>query len=249
MISFDEMYRYYKSAKTALFLYLSKNDDHTVLDKWLSSCRMFRQSIDAKIQQGLLYEKDCSRKKSVNTGKMSELQQEIGTTKSDIDNIILQQKVTDKKISNAIKSQEDLKDQLENAKVQRETLSLEMVDLQLEIEERKRKKILQWDAIKRACNIYKVNLDIHINLQEEKDCQYVKISFFTHNEATKDKYFVQLSCSDNHWRVEQIEPRLKKEHLKELSAIKDLSEHSKVSDITLFLCQVRSIFLKHYMKT
>lgn len=160
---------------------------------------------------------------------MSELQQEIGTTKSDIDNIILQQKVTDKKISNAIKSQEDLKDQLENAKVQRETLSLEMVDLQLgmclvfldrklfsiallqlnllllrsdvlEIEERKRKKILQWDAIKRACNIYKVNLDIHINLQEEKDCQYVKISFFTHNEATKDKYFVQLSCSDNHWR-------------------------------------------------
>lgn len=69
----------------------------------------------------------------MNTGKISELQQEIGTIKSDIDNIILQQKVTDKKISNAIKSQEDLKDQLENGKVQRETLSLEMVDLQLGI--------------------------------------------------------------------------------------------------------------------
>lgn len=61
---------------------------------------------------------------------MSELQQEISTTKSDIDDIILQQKVTDKKISNAIKSKEDLKDQLESAKEQRETLSLEMVDLQ-----------------------------------------------------------------------------------------------------------------------
>lgn len=34
-----------------------QNDNHTVLDKWISSCRMFRQSIDAKIQQGLLYEK------------------------------------------------------------------------------------------------------------------------------------------------------------------------------------------------
>lgn len=226
-----------------------QNDNYTVLDKWISSCRKFQLSVNAKIEQGLLYEKDCSKKKSVNTGKMSELQQAIATIKSDVDAVVLQQKVTDKKISNAIKSQEDLKDQMENAKVQREALSLEMVDLQLEIEERKRKKILQWDAIKRACNIYKVNLDIHISLQEEKDCQYVKISFFTHNEATKDKYFVQLSCSDNHWRIEQIEPRLKKEHLKELSAIKDSPEHSKVSDITLFLCQVRSIFLKHYMKT
>lgn len=34
-----------------------QNDDHTILDKWISSGRMFRQSIDAKIQQGLLYEK------------------------------------------------------------------------------------------------------------------------------------------------------------------------------------------------
>lgn len=76
---------------------------------------------------------DCSKKKSVNTGKMSELQQAIATIKSDVDAVVLQQKVTDKKISNAIKSQEDLKDQMENAKVQREALSLEMVDLQLGI--------------------------------------------------------------------------------------------------------------------
>lgn len=69
-----------------------------------------------------------------------------------------------------------------------------------ELEERKRKKILQWDAIKRACNIYKVNLDIHLSLQEENDCEYVKISFFTHNKAIKDEYFVQLSCSNNYWK-------------------------------------------------
>lgn len=62
---------------------------------------------------------------------MSKLQQEIGTTKSDIDAVILKQKVTDKKISNVIKMQEDLKDELEKIKVQREALSLEMVDLQL----------------------------------------------------------------------------------------------------------------------
>jgi len=226
-----------------------ENDDHSVLHTLLSSCRKYQLCIDDKIGQGFLYEKGCSEKKSVNTGKMSALQQEMGTTQSDADAVILQQKITDKMVSNVTKSQEDLKDELEKSKEQKEALSLEMVDLQLEIEERKRRKILHWDAIKRACNIYKVNLDIHISLQEEKDCQNMKVSFFTHNEATKDKYFVQLSRSDNQWRIEQIEPRLKKEHLEELSIVKDSSEHSKVPNITLFLCQVRSIFLKHYMKT
>lgn len=162
---------------------------------------------------------------------MSELQQEISTTKSNIDSVILQQKIMDKKISNVIKLQEDLKDELEKAKARKEVLLLEMVDLQYgkytflpgsestssvlhcfspnriysyfilmftEVEERKKKKILQWDAIKRACNIYKVHLDVYISLQEDEDCQFIKISFFTNNEETKNKYFVQLSYSDNH---------------------------------------------------
>lgn len=62
---------------------------------------------------------------------MSELQQEIGTTKSDVDAVVLQRKIIDKKISNATKSQEDLREELEKAKAQREALSLEMVDVQL----------------------------------------------------------------------------------------------------------------------
>jgi len=160
------------------------------------------------------------------------LQQEISTAKSDIDSVILQQKITDKKISNMIKSQEDVKDELEKVKARREALLLEMVDIQqgkytflprfesassvlhyfslnriysyfilmfAEVEERKKKKISQWDAIKRACLKYKVHLDIHINLQEDKNCQFIKISFFTNNEDAKNKYFVQLSYSDNHW--------------------------------------------------
>ncbi|KYQ60263.1 hypothetical protein ALC60_00671 [Trachymyrmex zeteki] len=224
-------------------------NDYNIKDKWISSCREFRLRVDARIEQGHLYEKDCSKKKSVYTDKMSELQQEISTTKSNIDSVILQQKIMDKKISNVIKLQEDLKDELEKAKARKEVLLLEMVDLQYEVEERKKKKILQWDAIKRACNIYKVHLDVYISLQEDEDCQFIKISFFTNNEETKNKYFVQLSYSDNHCTVERIEPRINKEHFNELSSIKDSSEHSKVSDITLFLCQVRSLFLKHYMKT
>lgn len=63
-----------------------QNDDHTVLDKWLSSCRMFRQSIDAKIQQGLLYEKGtvlvCFDKLSDTVGEESRLRNEKLFTKA-----------------------------------------------------------------------------------------------------------------------------------------------------------------------
>lgn len=48
--------------------------------------------------------------------------------------------------------------------------------------------------------MYKIYLDIHISLEEEKDYQYIKVSFFTHNKDTKDKYFVQLSHSGNCWK-------------------------------------------------
>lgn len=95
-------------------------------------------SCSKKITYGKLFIKavyclcftDCSKKKSVNTGKISELQQDIATIKCDIDAVILQQKVTDKKISNVIKLKEETKEDLEKAKVKREALSLEMVDLQ-----------------------------------------------------------------------------------------------------------------------
>lgn len=226
-----------------------QNEDYTVLQKWISLCREFRSRVAARNEERLLLEADDTRKKSVNTEKISELQQKINTVKSNIDNIISEQKIVDKKMSNSTKLQENVRSETDVAKTQRELLSLEIVDLQLEGEQRKEKKILQWDAIKRACNIYKVNLDIHISLLEEKGCENIKFSFFTHNKDKQDTYFVQLSCNQDHWKVEQIEPKIKKEHLNQLNSITDLPEYSKVSDITLFLCQVRYIYLKYYMKT
>lgn len=225
-----------------------QNDDRSVLKKWIYLCREFRTWVAARIEEELLYEQECIRKRSANDRKISELQREIDKVKSDTEATLLEQKITDKKISNVIKSQERLKDELEKIKIQRDTLSLEMVDLELEMETRKRNKILQWDAIKRACHIYKANLKIHMSLQEEKDCEEVKVSFFTHSAATKNQYFVRLLCCDGHWKVEQIEPMLKREHYNNLPIVTDPSGNPKVSDITLLLCQVRSIFLKYYMK-
>ncbi|KAL0118516.1 hypothetical protein PUN28_009289 [Cardiocondyla obscurior] len=223
-----------------------QKDDYTILNKLISSCQEFRLSVDAKIKQRHLYEKECNEKKSLNVNKMSELQKKIGTIKFDIDKVILEQKLIDKKKSTAIRTQDSLKEELKKGKDQREALSLQMVDLQIEKEERRGKQLLQWDAIKRALRVYKVNLDIHIDLEQTNDCQYIKFSFFKTSQMTKDKYFIQLSCNNNHWKIHQIEPKLKKEHLKEASAYQDSPEHTTVTDITLFLYQIRRIFLKYY---
>ncbi|KAM0727806.1 hypothetical protein ACS0PU_006055 [Formica fusca] len=226
-----------------------ENDDYrsSLLEKLGTFYRNFRSNVIAQIEKRVLYEKDCTNKKFVNATKISELQQKIDTATSNIDASILQEKVIDKKILDVIKLQDNVKNELEEAKKQKDALLSEIMDLELEIEERRNKKFQRWDAIKRACNIYKENLDMRISLQEEKDCDYIKVAFFTHNNETKDKYFVQLSYSDNCWIVKHCEPKLKKEHFNELSIEQDSFGHSKVVDITLFLYEIRSIFLKYYI--
>lgn len=47
--------------------------------------------------------------------------------------------------------------------------------------------------------------------------------------------------------VKHCEPKVKKEHFNELSIEQDSFGHSKVVDITLFLYEIRSIFLKYYI--
>lgn len=72
---------------------------------------------------------DCDEKKSIKNEKVLELQQEIDTIQSDLDATMQQQKIIDKKINNVTKLQESLKDELDNFRMQRDDLSLEIVDL------------------------------------------------------------------------------------------------------------------------
>lgn len=67
-----------------------------------------------------------------------------------------------------------------------------------EHEQKKKKKLLKWDALKRACKTYKLNLNIYLDLKEDQDNQHVKISFFKYNKLTKE-YFVKLLFSNGQW--------------------------------------------------
>nr|XP_012232948.1 PREDICTED: uncharacterized protein LOC105678304 [Linepithema humile] len=229
----------------------SEDNMNILLQKWRLSCQEFRSHVAVKIEKKLLYEEDCDKKKSVKYEELLEIQNEINKVKFDVDAIIQQQKISDKKILNITTLQKSLKDESENLKVQRDNFLLNIVDIKQEHEQKRKKKFSKWNAIKRGCNTYKSNLNMYLELKEEQNDQHAKISFFINslNDELSNKYFAQLLFSNGQWSVEQIEPTLKKEHLNQLiSVAMDSSEPSKILEITLFLCELRSIFLKHYMK-
>ncbi|XP_015436709.1 PREDICTED: uncharacterized protein LOC107192043 [Dufourea novaeangliae] len=226
--------------------HILQNRDFTVLQKLLSHSNNFRAKISAKIEDTITHEIECKEKRTLHVNRISELKQEIDSLKSEIDATKLQQKIVDKKIFNAIKQQEELKEKVNNEKSKRDSLCIEMVDLQQESEKRRENKILTWNAIKRACHIYKQYLDVHVQLLDTKECEHIRISFFTHNEDLNNKYFVNLYNSSNQWKVEEVQPEFKKEDFDDFKGIVDFSAQSEIFDITAFLCKLRHIFIKCY---
>ncbi|XP_020291175.1 uncharacterized protein LOC109858395 [Pseudomyrmex gracilis] len=229
-----------------LVLDVLEKDDHTALENWTEWCRMFRQKVNTYIQEVQLVE----QAQNPLAKQISELEDDYEKLKFSLENLATEEKLLDKKIFKVKKEIDDLEVESQTVKAEKDVLSVQILKLEHDIHERKTNKLLQWSAFKRAMSFYKQNLDIHISLEEHTDGDdQIRFDFFTHNEATKDKYFVKLLHKNNEYTVEQVEPKLKKEHLKEMCIITKSSECSRVSDITLFLCQIRNVFLQHYIKT
>lgn len=224
-----------------------QNRDFSILQKLVSYCGNFRNKITSKVENVTVYETERTEKKTQDINKISELQQEIERLKSEIDATKLQQKIADKKIGNAIIQEEELKTEVDDAKSKRDNLSLELVDLQQESEKRKEEKILAWNNLKLACQPYKEYLNLRIRLTDNKTHERIEVNFFINDAALKDKYYVYLIHSDSQWKVEQIQPILKMEHLIDFKGIIDFTKQSEVSDVTVFLCKLRQIFIKHYL--
>nr|XP_033331092.1 uncharacterized protein LOC117223074 [Megalopta genalis] len=226
-----------------------QNRDFTVLESLLSYSKSIHGKIAAKVKDAIAYKIECKEKRAVSINRIIELQQQSEILKSEIDASKLQQKIVDKKISNATKQLGILIEKVDNAKSRRDGLSLEIVDLQQEHEQRNEQKVLLWNAIKRACHAYKNYLDFCIYFPDGKDYEHVQISFFTNNKNLTNEYFARLTNSNNQWKVEEIQPTLKKEHYKNFKGIVDFSTESEIVDITLFLCKLRDVFVMHYLNT
>ncbi|OAD60105.1 hypothetical protein WN48_06571 [Eufriesea mexicana] len=227
--------------------YVLQNRDFSVLQKLVSHYYNFRSKIAAKVEDTIAYEIECMGKKTQSINTISKLQNEVERLKSAIDATTLQQKIVDKKIANANKQNEQLKTEVDDAKLKRDNLSIEIVDLKEESEKRKLQKVSIWSALKRVCHTFKEYLDFRIQLIDDKEHEQIKVFFFINSTSIKDEYFVRLLNYDNQWKVEQIQPALKAEHLTDFKGIVDFSKNSEVTDITIFLCKLRDIFIKYYL--
>ncbi|KAK2583504.1 hypothetical protein KPH14_009464 [Odynerus spinipes] len=224
-----------------------QNKDFSILQKLSSSCNKFEMYVASKVESATTRASEYTKRMAASTEKISELQQEVEILKSEIDNVKLQQKIVDKKIANIIKQEEKLNNEIPDAKARRDCLSLELVDLKQEIQDRREKKLKNWNAIKRATAIYKSNLNFVINVEENGDFDAVKVLFFRNYESIKDKYYVQLINKDKLWKVKEIHPKLREEHWIDLKGTVDFTNQSQISNVTAFLCLLRVVFLKYYM--
>lgn len=71
------------------------------------------------------------------------------------------------------------------------------------MEDAKKHRRDRWNAIKMACTYYKDNLDIHINVEQSKDCDKVKVTLFQGKNPERDNYYVILEKRTGNWRGEQ----------------------------------------------
>ncbi|KAG6797030.1 hypothetical protein HZU73_07691 [Apis mellifera caucasica] len=227
--------------------HILQNRDFSIIQKLKSYYSNIQTKIAAKVEDATTYKIEFIEKRTQNDNKISELQQEVESLKSEIDATDLQQKIVDKKIANIIEEQKNLEEEVNKTKSRRNSLSIEIVELNEESKKRKEEKLLKWKSIKCACQTYKQYLDFRIRLINNKEQEQIKVSFFINDTNIKDEYFVLLLNHNDQWKVEEIHPTLKTEHLTDFKEIIDFSKQVEISNIIAFLCKLRHIFLQYYL--
>lgn len=175
-----------------------------------------------------------------------ELNNQILNAEKNGDTKFFNQKRLDNEITKSVNCLDLLKARIEESKKERESLALQVLEKEKELEGKKEEMKADFDALKRACFIYKDKLNMRIRGEFEPNNEEIVVIFFY--KKSNDKYCVHLSRDDSIWRVNKIEPDLKDEHRKELNEIVTFSAEAKVNNITAFLCKMRKVFLKHYCK-
>lgn len=226
--------------------YVLQNTDFTVLEK-LSSFYYELEKRAAMKVESVTTESEHTKMKVAKTNKILELEQQVKMLQLELDKLKLEQKIVSKKITNVVKQEEKLKNDIKDAETHRDSLSLELVDLKEEVQDRREKKQKTWSAIKRATAVYKSKLNFSINMEERGDYNHVEVSFFKNNTNLNGKYYVQLINEGTLWKVEKIHPVLREEHWIDLKSTIDSTTQSRIANITAFLALLRITFLRYYM--
>ena len=142
-----------------------------------------------------------------------------------LENMKLEQKIVEKKAINTMTEIENTKTEILSMKEKNEKLSLEIVDFQngkycwlllyiliflfiqqkyivnfIEIDKSRELMKKQWDAVKKACKVYKDTLDIRIDVETIDHIEHVTVTFFWAENPTDKKFFVVLMNQDECWK-------------------------------------------------
>ncbi|XP_011307199.1 uncharacterized protein [Fopius arisanus] len=210
------------------------------LNKYLHDCRTkITKFVEVESNKG----KGTSTRLEQDKELIAQLSTDIRTLETQLDNILLNQKISNKKLENTIATDETLNADICREKEIREALALETVDLQQQLETQKEAKKKEWNAIKMAIAIYKEKLNIHIDVQHQENHDTLTVTLVHDENPNRDNNYVVLQHSEGAWRVSNIQPPLSD---KDLTAINlNQSRDYEILEITRFLCQIRNIFLKH----
>ncbi|XP_034942708.1 uncharacterized protein [Chelonus insularis] len=180
-----------------------------------------------------------------NIDVISQLQNHSKEIEKQIDEVLVFQKVSSKKISNSEKVEEKLKDDIKAEKRKREELMLEKVDLEQAREKQTKEKRIEWNALKKAMAAFKDNLNIHISYKEMDSYDQITVAYFFRDNQDRNNFYVIFNNYRNStWKVQHVEPTLRDEHLKELKL--DFSKIYDLHDIRKFVPAIRKTLLKYY---
>ncbi|OXU17684.1 hypothetical protein TSAR_008718 [Trichomalopsis sarcophagae] len=227
---------------------LNPDEMKLYLKKLKDSCANFDAKVERNILQSISKSSECANQVEKNYETISQLSNQKKELKAAIENLKLEQKVIEKKAINRMKEIEKTKTDIESIKERKEKLMLEIVDLKQESEKSNEHMKKQWDAVKKACRMYKNVLDIHIDTEMIDHIEHVTVTFFWSENPTDHKYFIVLTYQDNCWKVKKIEPELSMENKYQLNRVVQFSKQSEVANVTLLLCELRKLFLKNYFE-
>ncbi|XP_011504627.1 PREDICTED: uncharacterized protein LOC105367565 [Ceratosolen solmsi marchali] len=224
------------------------NDDEMkgYLNKLKESCDNFQAKIDRGILESISKSSECAKRVEKCSESIMQLANQRKELKSGLESCNLKKKVVEKKTICTIKEIERTKADIESIKGKKEKLSLDIIDLQQEYNKTIEYMKKQWDAVKKACFMYKNILDIHIDVSTIGDSEQITVTFFWTENPTDKKFFVVFTHRDDCWRVKKIEPELSAENKYQLNHIVQFSKQSEVANVTLLLCELRTLFIKDY---
>ncbi|XP_014209017.1 uncharacterized protein LOC106639770 [Copidosoma floridanum] len=216
------------------------------LRKLKEACNNYKNRVIRLVQESKLRFSERAKQLEKSYETMAQLSGERLELKESLETIRLEQKVVEKKTMNSIREIDRIRTEMELIKEKKETLSLEIVDLQQEIDNSRDHLKKQWEAIKKACSKYKNVLDIHIDTEMVDHIEHVTVTYFWSENPTDHKFFVILQYENDCWKVKKIEPELSAEQKYQLNHVVHFSKQSEVQNVTALLSELRILFLKNY---